>query len=77
MKTIHPEPSQQIRYNLLWLPIDEPPQRPACSENDTNTKELIYSKHSHYNPFQVAHDCEVDAWARHALASSGFGDVSS
>ncbi|UCH38584.1 MAG: hypothetical protein JSU67_10420 [Gammaproteobacteria bacterium] len=36
---------------------------------------MIYSRHTHYDPLQIAIEEGLDAWARHAAASNGFGDL--
>ena len=35
---------------------------------------MVYSRHTHHDPNQVAMQDGLDAWARHAAASNGFGD---
>jgi len=36
---------------------------------------MVNSRHSHYDPLQVAIEDGLDGWARHAMASNGFGDL--
>ena len=36
---------------------------------------MVHSRHSHYDPLQVAIEDGLDGWARHAMASNGFGDL--
>ena len=36
---------------------------------------LVHSRHTHYDPLQVAIEDGLDGWARHAMASNGFGDL--
>ena len=35
----------------------------------------VHSRHTHYDPLQVAIEDGLDGWARHAMASNGFGDL--
>jgi len=36
---------------------------------------MDFSRHTHYDPLQVAIEDGLDAWARHAAANNGFGDL--
>lgn len=36
---------------------------------------MVFSRHTHHDPLQVAIEEGLDAWARHAAASNGFGDL--
>ena len=36
---------------------------------------MVFSRHTHHDPIQVAIEEGLDAWARHAAASNGFGDL--
>jgi hypothetical protein len=36
---------------------------------------MVHSRHTHYDPLQVAIEDGLDGWARHAMTSNGFGDL--
>jgi len=47
-------------------------------QNVTSTKlgrTIDSSCHTHYDPSQIAIEEGLEAWARHAAASNGFGDL--
>ena len=76
-------PGQWIRRQVLHFlgrPWDGPNQEkyrhPDSRRTEPNTEQtMVYSKHTHHDPNQVAIQDGVDAWARHAAASNGFGDL--
>ena len=52
------------------LKCEEPRAYPDPAETDVGTVEILDSE----SLFAVFVD-EIDAWARHALAANGFGDL--
>ena len=51
-------------------------RHPDSRRAEPNTEQtMVYSRHTHHDPNQVAIQDGVDAWARHAAASNGFGDL--
>lgn len=48
--------------------------RPQDTASQTR-RAMVYSAHTHYDPLQVAIEDGLEAWARHAAASNGFGDL--
>ena len=81
----HPSfiPGQWIRRQVLNF-LGRPGQgfghkryrHPDSRRIEPNTDQtMVYSRHTHHDPNQVAIQDGLDAWARHAAASNGFGDL--
>ena len=50
-------------------------RHPDSRNTDTDIRQtMVYSRHTHHDPNQVAMQDGLEAWARHAAASNGFGD---
>lgn len=52
----------------------EPVNYPKGVVRETR-RAMVFSRHTHYDPLQAAIEEGLDAWARHAAASNGFGDL--
>ena len=69
------------RSSALPLPnrVDQKQDRKAANTAGYDFREarqrMVHSRHSHYDPMQVAIEDGLDGWARHAMASNGFGDL--
>ena len=54
---------------------DMKPDNDAGYDPREARQHMVHSSHTHYDPLQVAIEDGLDGWARHAMASNGFGDL--
>ena len=69
------------RLSALLAPNRVAGNQNMNAANDTgydlrqSRQHMLHSRHTHYDPLQVAIEDGLDGWARHAMASNGFGDL--
>ena len=70
------------RAKHRWSPFmgqEQLSARPPANDKNYATRDtrrnMLYSRHTHHDPQQVAIEEALDGWARHAAASNGFGDM--
>jgi hypothetical protein len=76
-------PSDWLESRLSALPVpnrvvekqDRKAANTAVYDPHEARQNLVHSRHTHYDPLQVAIEDGLDGWARHAMASNGFGDL--
>ena len=81
--TAAPQPGIGSKQRIQTLPepkVRLPKRVPGRFERprnaaDASQRAMVFSRHTHHDPLQAAIEDGLDAWARHAAASNGFGDL--